>query len=147
MIKTKPELLIGGIYTDERGELLYNNNFDLTPVKRMYIIRHPDTSVVRAWQGHQQEHKYFQCIKGSFVVAWKKIDDFARPNMNFDAEYVILSDSENKVLSVPAGYANGLKALIPGSEIMVFSDHALGASLDDKIRFNKDWWLDWSRFD
>lgn len=146
MEKKKPKILQGGIYTDERGELIYNNNFDLTDVKRMYIIRHTDINVVRAWQGHQQEHKYFKCIKGSFVVAWKKINDFSNPDDGIPAEYTKLKEDENVVLSVPCGYANGLKALIPDSEIMVFSDFHLGASLDDKIRFDKNLWLDWGQF-
>ena len=46
----KPTLLHGSKHKDERGELNYNNNFDISPVKRMYIIKHPDKSVVRAWQ-------------------------------------------------------------------------------------------------
>jgi dTDP-4-dehydrorhamnose 3,5-epimerase len=142
----KPQILQGGIYTDERGELIYNNNFDLSNVKRMYIIRHTDISVIRAWQGHQQEHKYFKCIKGSFVVAYKRINDFSNPDDGIKAEYSILSEAENVVLSVPCGYANGLKALKPNSELMVFSDFKLGDSLDDKIRFDKDLWLDWSQF-
>jgi dTDP-4-dehydrorhamnose 3,5-epimerase-like enzyme len=82
--------LEGGFHKDERGELSYNNNFDLSPVKRMYIIKHTDKNVVRAWQGHQQEHKFFKCIKGSFVIAWKKIDDFSKPTDNNKSEYVIL---------------------------------------------------------
>ncbi len=141
-----PEIIKGGIYSDNRGELLYNNDFDLSTIKRMYIIKHPDKSVVRAWQGHQQEHKYFKCIKGSFVVAWKKIDDFTNPSDNNKAEYTILSESENNVLSIPSGFANGLKALESDSEIMVFSDYKLGESLDDKIRFDKDLWFDWGAF-
>ena len=141
-----PQILKGGTFTDERGELLYNNEFDLSLIKRMYIIKHPDKNVVRAWQGHQQEHKYFKCIKGSFVVAWKKIDDFTNPTDNNKAEFTILKESENSVLSVPCGFANGLKALESDSEIMVFSDYKLGESLDDKIRFDKNLWLDWSQF-
>ena len=140
------ELLKGGRHTDERGVLLFNNNFDLTPVKRFYIVLHPGINVVRAWQGHQHEHKYFMCIKGSFVVAWKEIDDLNNPINDTNAEFEILKASENKVLSVPAGHANGLKALIPDSEIMVFSDHKLGENLDDNIRFDKNLWLDWNQF-
>lgn len=144
-IKT-PQLLEGGIYTDERGELSYVNDFDLENVKRVYVIKHPDKKIVRAWQGHQQEHKYFKCLKGSFVLAWKKIDDFSNPTDNNAPNFTILKKEENKVLSIPPGYANGLKALEDDSEIMVFSDHYLNESLDDKIRFDKKLWFDWSQF-
>ena len=142
----KVELLKGGKFTDERGVLLFNNDFDLTPIKRFYTIHHPDISVVRAWQGHQQEHKYFICINGSFVVAWKELDDFNNPVNASNAPFEILKASENHVLSIPAGFANGLKALIPDSMLMVFSDRKLDDSLDDDIRFNKDLWLDWNQF-
>jgi len=141
-----PELIKGGIFTDERGELEYINDFDLSLIKRMYIIRHPDKKVIRAWQGHQQEHKYFKCIKGRFLVAWKKIDDFFNPNDQNKSEFVILQKSKNQVLSIPPGYANGLKALEDNSEIMVFSDYYLNESLDDKIRFDQNLWFDWNRF-
>ena len=140
------ELIKGGKHSDERGVLLFNNDFDLTPVKRYYIIQHPDITVVRAWQGHQQEHKYFKCIQGSFVVAWKEIDEFNNPKNDNDAEFIILNASENSVLSIPPGYANGLKALISDSEIMVFSSHKLGHDLDNNIRFDKNLWLNWNQF-
>ncbi len=140
------KLIAGGTYTDQRGTLSYINDFDLTPIKRFYTITHPNKNVVRAWQGHQQEHKYFHVIRGSFVVAWVEIDNFNSPSPNLKAHYEILKASENNVLSVPPGYANGLKALEPGAKIMVFSDYALNESLDDKIRFDKDLWLDWSQF-
>lgn len=140
------ELIHGGEHTDERGVLLFNNNFDLTPVKRFYILKHPDHNVVRAWQGHQLEHKYFMCLRGSFVVAWKKIGDNNNPINDAGAEYTILKASENNVLSIPPGYANGLKALLPDSEIIVFSNQNLDDSINDDIRFDKNLWLDWNQF-
>lgn len=147
MIKyKKPTLIQGGTYTDERGTLGFVNDFDLSSVKRFYTIMHSDKEVVRAWQGHKEEHKYFHVLSGSFVVAWVEIDDFENPSSDLKAQYEILKSSENCVLSVPRGYANGLKALEPNSQIMVFSDKGLYESLDDKIRFDKDLWLDWNRF-
>lgn len=140
------KLIIGGVHRDERGALLYNNNFDLTPVKRYYIIQHPDISIVRAWQGHQQEHKYFQCIKGSFVVAWKELDAENNPKNNSNAKFEILKANENHVLSIPPGFANGFKAIIPDSELLVFSDKKLDDSLHDDIRFDKNLWMDWNQF-
>ncbi len=142
----KPKIIKGGEFEDSRGKLTYVNEFDLTPVKRFYAIKHPDKTVVRAWQGHRKESKWFKCISGSFVVAWKKIDDFENPSDTIKPDYVVLNKETNSILYVPPGYANGLKALEENSEILVFSDHKLGESLDDKIRFDKDLWLDWEQF-
>lgn len=143
----KPTHLKGGTFSDERGILSFVNEFDLSPVKRMYSIVHPDKSVVRAWQGHQQESKWFKCIKGRFVVAWKKIDDFSNPSPLPPPEHAILDSNQPEILFIPPGYANGLKALDENSEIMIFSDYNLGESLDDKIRFDKDLWFDWNQFE
>lgn len=140
------KVLIGGIHADERGTLWFNNRFDLASVRRFYIIKHPDTSVIRAWQGHQHEHKYFMCIKGSFVVAWKEIDESNTPRNDAEAAFEILRSDENRVLSIPPGHANGLKAILPDSEIMVFSDKTMEDSMDDDIRFDETLWLDWSQF-
>lgn len=142
----KPTLIQGDNFRDNRGQISFVNDFDLTPVKRFYAIKHPDKSVVRAWQGHRQESKWFKCISGSFVVAWKKIDDFENPIDGNIPDYVILKEDINSVLFIPPGYANGLKALEENSEIFVFSDHKLDESLDDKIRFDKDLWLNWEQF-
>ncbi len=87
-------------------------------------------------------NKWFKCLKGNFTVAWRKIDNWENPSEYPTAEFEILDATHNKILSIPPGYANGLKALVPSSEIMVFSDYHLGESLDDKIRFHRDLWLD-----
>lgn len=142
----KPILIKGGTFTDERGTLSFVNEFDLSAVKRMYTINHPNKRVIRAWQGHQQESKWFKCIKGSFVVAWKEIDDFSNPSNHPAPEHTLLKSTEPFILFIPPGYANGLKALEDNSEIMVFSDYGLGESLDDKIRFDKNLWFDWNQF-
>lgn len=142
----KPTLLKGGTFRDERGTLSFVNEFDLSPVKRMYTIIHPDKSIVRAWQGHQHESKWFKCIKGRFVVAWKKIDDFSNPSPLPPPEHTILDNNQPEILFIPPGYANGLKALEDNSEIIVFSDYNLGESLNDKIRYDKNLWFDWNKF-
>jgi dTDP-4-dehydrorhamnose 3,5-epimerase len=142
-MQEKPIILKGGTFTDERGSMRFVNDFHFEDVKRFYFIKHPDTSVVRAWQGHQFEKKYFYPISGSFVVAWVKIDDFNNPCKDLNSEYHILSAANSEIISVPKGYANGLKALEPNSEIMIFSDMDLEQSVNEKIRFPSDWWLDW----
>jgi dTDP-4-dehydrorhamnose 3,5-epimerase len=48
-----PEIIDGLEYEDARGRLIYFNDFDMKAVRRFYVIEHPDTSIVRAWQGHK----------------------------------------------------------------------------------------------
>lgn len=139
----KPTIIKGGTFSDERGSMRFVNDFNFTDVKRFYFIKHPNTTFVRAWQAHQFEKKYFYPISGSFVVAWVKIDDFEKPSKNLIPEYHILSVKNCEVLSIPNGYANGLKALEPNSEILLFSDMNLEDSLSENIRYPSDWWLDW----
>ena len=57
----KLQIIKGGEFQDERGKLIYFNDFDLTIVKRFYIIEHPDTEIVRAWQGHKKRRKVVLC--------------------------------------------------------------------------------------
>jgi dTDP-4-dehydrorhamnose 3,5-epimerase-like enzyme len=142
-----PTIIKGGTFSDHRGSMRYVNDFHFNDVKRFYFIKHPNTGFIRAWQGHQFEKKYFYPITGSFVVAWVKIDDFENPSKDLIPDYHILSASSSEIISVPKGYANGLKALEPNSEILIFSDMNLEESLEEKIRFPADWWMDWCRFE
>lgn len=142
-MQEQPTIIKGGNFTDHRGSMRFVNDFRFENVKRFYFIKHPDTSVVRAWQGHQFEKKYFYPISGRFVVAWVKIDDFENPAMDLTADYHILSATNSEIISIPKGYANGLKALEPNSEILVLSDMDLEESVNEKIRYPADWWLNW----
>jgi dTDP-4-dehydrorhamnose 3,5-epimerase len=142
----KPIIIKGGTFTDDRGSMRFVNDFTFPDVKRFYFIKHHETNVIRAWQGHQFEKKYFYPITGSFIIAWVKIDDFENPSENLIPEYHLLSANNSELLSVPKGYANGLKALEPNSELMIFSDLDVEESINEKIRYPADKWLDWSKF-
>lgn len=142
----KPTIIKGGTFSDNRGTLRFVNDFRFSDVKRFYFIKHHDATIVRAWQGHEVEKKYFYPISGSFVIAWVKIDDFKNPSSKLIPEYHILSSKNGEIISLPKGYANGLKALEPDSEIMIFSDMSMEESAIENIRFPADWWLDWSKF-
>ena len=143
----KPLITKGGTFTDNRGTMRFVNAFDFPDVKRFYFIKHPDTTVVRAWQGHQFEKKYFYPIAGSFIVAWVKIDDFENPSEDLVPEVHLLSADNSELLMIPKGYANGIKALEPNSELMIFSDLGVEESVKEKIRFPSDKWLDWTKFE
>ncbi len=143
----KPLITKGGTFTDNRGTMRFVNAFDFPDVKRFYFIKHPDTTVVRAWQGHQFEKKYFYPIAGSFIVAWVKIDDFENPSEDLVPEVHLLSADNSELLMIPKGYANGIKALEPNSELMIFSDLGVEESVKEKIRFPAEKWLDWTKFE
>jgi len=139
----RPTIIKGGDYSDDRGCIRFVNDFQFLDVKRFYFIMHLNTSVVRAWQAHQFEKKYFYPISGSFAIAWVKIDDFNNPSDDLIPEVYLLSAENSEILSVPKGYANGLKAMEPNSELMIFSDMSLEDSLNENIRYPATKWLNW----
>jgi len=116
----------GNIYSDERGVVRFVNDFDMSRVVRMYCIE-PNMGVIRAWQGHKKETKWFYVAKGSFLV--KKIDMSSLVKNDY-----MLNDTESKVLEIPGGHYNGFEALEEGSVLMVFSDFGLEESKSDDFR-------------
>ncbi|MBW8687351.1 cupin domain-containing protein [Chitinophaga rhizophila] len=141
----KVNYIKGDRFTDHRGSLQFVNEFSFPDTKRFYQITHPDTSVVRAWQGHQVEEKSFYVVKGRFVIAWVEIDDWERPSADLSAAYTVLEEHVPAVLHIPAGFANGIKALDPDSILMVYSNLSLEASAADRWSFDQHLWFDWQQ--
>ncbi|MFO7145174.1 hypothetical protein B9T16_28950 [Arthrospira sp. PCC 8006] len=119
-------LITGNTHTDSRGTVRFVNDFVMVRVVRMYCIE-PKLGVIRAWQGHKKETKWFYAAKGSFLVKTIKMDTLEKK------EYY-LKDTESKVLKIPRGYYNGFEALEEGSVLMVFSDFGLEESKGDDYR-------------
>lgn len=142
-MKQLPFLIQGSSFTDDRGTLNYINDFHFEGIKRFYTIIHKSTSVVRAWQGHKAETKYLYAVKGSFVICWVKIDDWTNPSKELPVHKEILSEGDSKLLVIPSGFANGLKALEPDSHLLIFSDLSLEDSKKDCYRYDKNYWMDW----
>ena len=133
----------GGVYSDNRGAVAFVNDFNLAPVKRFYLITHPNTDIVRAWQGHKIERKWFYCTKGSFEIKVVKIDDWANPSKELVIESYILTATKSQVLAVSEGCATGIRAMEMDSSLMVFSDKTLDEAKNDDYRFDKDYWFNW----
>ena len=74
----KIELIDANISVDDRGELLFCNDFDMSKIKRFYHISNFKTPFVRAWHGHKFEDKYILVSKGAALVAAVKIDDWKK---------------------------------------------------------------------
>ncbi|HEY0272319.1 MAG TPA: hypothetical protein VGC22_03990 [Chitinophaga sp.] len=137
-------LIKGNTHTDARGQLAFVNDFTFPGVQRFYQVTHPDTTVVRAWQGHQVEHKYFYVVRGAFVIAWVQPDDWSSPSRLLPAFYERLTAGEPAVLSIPPGFANGIKAVEEDSVLMVYSNLNLEQSSADRWQFDAGLWLDWN---
>lgn len=137
------KVIQGEVFSDERGVITSLNDFHLEGVCRTYYIHHPDESVVRGWHGHQYERKWFYCIKGRFSVAIVKPDDWDNPSPDLKPEVFHLTEEDSKIVCVPAGRANCLKAHEPGSIMQVFSDKVLPDAYADSWRYDKTMWVDW----
>ena len=78
----KPNIISGNCHQDERGQLFYNNDFDLASIKRMYIIENHSVDFVRAWQGHKIEQRWFSAIQGRFKIQLIAVDNWETPCEN-----------------------------------------------------------------
>jgi len=122
----------GGIAQDERGQIRFVNDFDMTLVKRFYIIKNADTELVRGWRAHQIEQRWFYVLSGAFSVDLIQIDNWEIPSPDLPVQQVILHSADMQVLHVPVGYGAAFKALEPNSELLVFADYGIEhAALDD----------------
>lgn len=139
-------MISGGSHEDVRGSLNYVNDFEFKGIKRFYQIIQRSTSVVRAWQGHKIEHKYFYVSSGAFLVACTEIDNWEAPSESLKASHYTLSSATPAILSVPPGFANGIKALEKNSTLMVFSNLSLEDSTHDRFSFDSSLWLEWQKF-
>lgn len=140
------KIVDGEIFTDHRGTIRSLNNFLFENIKRTYIIHHPEPSIIRGWHGHMHERKWFYCLKGAWTLALVKIDDWTNPSPDLVPQVFQLNENESKLICVPAGYANCLKAHSPESIIQVFSDVPIPEAYNDSWRYNSELWMNWSNF-
>ncbi|MFI3316342.1 MAG: WxcM-like domain-containing protein [Rikenellaceae bacterium] len=137
------KIIQGEIFNDHRGQISSLNNFDFEGVERFYIIHHPDKSVVRGWHGHKYEKKWFYCIKGSFTLAFVQPDNWESPSEDLTPEVFTLEESDSRILCLPEGYANCIKANSDDSALLVYSGKKLADALEDSWRYDSSMWADW----
>ena len=136
-------IIKGGKFVDERVEIQFVNDFDLSEIKRFYTVFHPNTSFVRAWQGHKIETRWFFCTEGSFDIRIVKIDNWESPSEDLIPEKFILSANDPIVLKIENGHVNGIKALSKNSKLISFSNFKLDEHQNDEFRFEKSKWTNW----
>ena len=119
----KPTLISGNCHQDERGQLFYNNDFDTSCIKRMYVIENHSVDFVRAWQGHKVEQRWFSAIQGCFKIQLIAIDNWEKPTKNPPILEYILKSVALDVLQIPVGYVTSIQALEEKSNLVVMSDY------------------------
>lgn len=129
----------GGIAKDQRGQIRFVNEFDMSLVKRFYIIKNTDLELVRGWRAHLIEQRWFYILQGSFKLDLVKIDNWDKPSEDLEIERMVLNVKDNKVLHIPAGYGTAFQALEKDSEMLVFADYHLDHAPKDDYTYGLDY--------
>jgi len=135
-----PEIIKGASHTDSRGTLFYNNDFDASEVKRIYFIENANTEVIRAWQGHKIEQRWFAAVSGSFKILLIKIDNWDNPSQDLKPKTFIVTADTLDTLHIPPGYVSSIQSLEPNSKLIAMSDYLLGA-IQDEYRYESDYFM------
>ncbi|MDA9316904.1 sugar epimerase [Polaribacter sp.] len=137
----KPVLINGGCFSDARGTLLYNNDFDASVVKRIYTIENSSLNFIRGWQGHRIEQRWFSVVYGAFNIQLIAIDNWQSPSRNLQIHEFKVSASSMDVLHVPAGYISSIQAVQENSKLVAMSDYLLG-SIQDEYKYDINYFND-----
>ena len=124
----------GGKSEDSRGTIRFVNDFDMSLVRRFYIIKNANTDLVRGWRAHKIEQRWFFVLRGEFSLDLVEIDNWESPDRYLRIENFIIKAEENRVLHVPSGYGTAFRALEKDSELLVYADYGIeNAPKDDHI--------------
>ena len=127
----EPKLIPGGLFSDDRGTLRYNNDFDASLIKRIYVIENKSVQFERAWQGHKIEQRWFSAINGSFQITLITPNDWENPTEIVQKHTFILESGTLDVLHIPSGFLSHIKALQDNAQLLVLADYKLGEIADE----------------
>ncbi|MDI1254473.1 MAG: WxcM-like domain-containing protein [Flavobacterium sp.] len=131
----QPEIIAGNSYTDHRGTLFFNNDFDASKVKRFYAIENSNTDFIRAWQGHKIEQRWFSAIKGTFAIKLIEVDDWENPSKTLRQYEFILDEKKMDILHVPKGFISSIQSIEADSKLLVMADY-LSGEIKDEYRYD-----------
>ena len=139
----KPFIINGDLSADDRGELMFVNQFNMDLVKRFYVVSNHKQGFIRAWHAHKFESKYVFIVNGTALISTVQIDDWNNPSSDLAIDKFVLTAKKPSILYIPNGYANGFKTLSSDTKIIFFSTSTLGDSIDDDYRFDAYKWNPW----
>lgn len=135
------EVIRGGQATDDRGTIRFVNDFDMSKVKRFYIIKNADVKLVRGWRAHRIEQRWLYVMSGAFCLDFVQIDNWIKPSLDLPIERKIIQASDTRVVHVPAGYGTAIQALEENSEVLVFSDYGIDHAKNDDYTWPQDFFI------
>ena len=139
----KPFIINGDLSVDDRGELMFVNQFKMDLVKRFYVVSNHKQGFIRAWHAHKFESKYVFIVNGTALISTVQIDNWDNPSNDLTVDKFVLTAKKPSILFIPNGYANGFKTLSTDTKIIFFSTSTLKDSIDDDYRFDAYKWNPW----
>ncbi|WP_426483850.1 WxcM-like domain-containing protein [Flavobacterium sp. 2] len=128
---SKPKLINGNSHSDQRGILFYNNDFDASLIKRIYIIENHNLEFKRGWQGHKVEQRWFSAVSGKFKIQLIKIDNWEKPSVDLEVFTYLIDSEKLNVVHVPKGYVSSIQSLELNSKLLVMADYLMGETKDE----------------
>lgn len=114
-------IIFGGNHIDHRGELKFNNLFNMAQVKRFHSISLKKKHI-RRWQGHKIEQRWFTAILGRFNIQLISVDNWIKPSI-----YLPKID----FFHIPSNYSTSIETLDDNSILLLMSDYGLNEINDD----------------
>ena len=133
-----PKIIKGNSFTDIRGTIYFNNSFDTSEIKRMYIIQNRSVNINRGWQGHKVESRWFSALQGEFEIHLIEVDNWETPSKDLQSiKYNLKSDKMN-VLHVPPGFVSSIRSKEPAYKLLAMSNYGI-EEINDEYRYENDY--------
>ena len=130
-----PKIIKGNSFTDIRGTIYFNNSFDTSEIKRMYIIQNSSVDIIRGWQGHKVEQRWFSAVQGEFEIHLIEVDNWEIPSKDLQSIKYNLSSDKMNVLHIPKGYVSCIQAIENNSKLLVMADYSID-EIKDEYRYD-----------
>ena len=133
-----PKIIKGNSFTDIRGTINFNNSFDASQIKRMYIIQNISVNFIRGWQGHRVEQRWFSAVQGEFEIHLIEVDNWETPSKDLQSIKYNLSSDKMNVLHVPHGFVSSIRSKEPASKLLAMSNYRI-EEIKDEYRYENDY--------
>jgi len=134
----QPIKIEGSTFSDTRGKMKFFNTFDMAQIVRFYEISPASTKIIRGWQGHYNEKKWFYCHTGSFIINTVSIKDNDKTiNNRMPERYVLKENTVSEIVQCVKAVLSGEYYLSPAiSQYLIRRNSGLMNEASDKHGIN-----------